>query len=199
MGRYVEVTELKLFVNSQTISDDGVYEEAIDAATQYLDGETKRTFTLADTTEPDPVSTARVYRPDRGSASLFIHDCVSIVSVVENGVTLTANTDYIAEPLNGMLWSGETRPYNELVRYPGCWYTDGPKATVTVTAVWGWASIPDMAKLACKVAAKAYLDARDVRLGLAALSEQGGVSERESKAVRDFIRHYRGAMSIGIA
>lgn len=189
----VNIDELKAFYKTDTSDFDWLYQEAIDAAGRYLKDETARDFTIATT------SSARSYRPERCASYLWIHDCTSITSVVENGVTLVDGTDYVKEPLNGITASGETRPYDRLARYATYWYWDGPKTTVTVTATWGWASLPAGYRMAHFVCAKAYMQSRDISFGLAALSEAGGVGEREAKAVRDFISNYRGHSSWGVA
>ena len=193
MGRYLSVDELKAYGFSTTVGDRIDYASGIDAAEQQIDNMLQRRIELADTL------TARVFRPVPGSTVLWLDDFTTLASIVEDGTTLVENTDFVLEPLNGKTPAGGTRPYDRAVKVSGCWYTDGPKATVTVTAAWGWASIPPGAKEACKVLAKAFLDGRDIKSGIVALSEAGGVSEREAKALRDFVRDYRGARSWGIA
>ena len=193
MGRYLSVDELKNYGFSTTVGDRLDYAGGIEAAEQQIDIMCQRRFELADT------ATARVYRPTPGSTHLWLHDFTTLTSIVEDGVTLVENTDFVLEPLNGKTAAGEPRPYDRAVKVTGAWYTDGPKATVTVTATWGWATIPSGAKEACKILAKAFLDGRDIKSGIVALADTGGVSEREAKAVRDFVRDYRGAGTWGIA
>lgn len=193
MARYgVSVELLKRFHKSETTDNEWLYDEAIEAAAQYLDNECYRRIELAGDT-----ATARSYVPMPYDDALWIHDCTEITSVVENGRTLTANVDYYAHPLNGVTPAGETRPYYKLVRKSLPWFTDGAEPTVVVTAKWGWAAFPPGATFACLVAAKAYVESGDVRFGLAALSEAGGVSEREAKAVRDFVGNY-AARGVGM-
>ena len=63
---------------------------------------------------------------------------------------------YQLEPLNGLDWAGETRPY-EGIRYIGnAWTFDRFRATVAVTADWGWAALPD------QVVRTHYVLAKDV-------------------------------------
>ena len=194
-ARYLNVDKLKRFIRSQSTDDEGLYAEACLAAEQFLDNECQRSFTLAGTS-----ATSRSYRPDSyGAPTLFIHDCTQITAVVENGTTLTANVDYVAEPLNGLSPAGETRPYDRLTRYATQWYSNFNLPTVTVTAKWGWAEYPPGIEFAGLVCAKAYLEARDIRAGLAQFGDVGVAGEREAKAVRDFIREYRGHSSWGIA
>lgn len=195
MGRYVTNDEVRAYVKSDRTVDDLIVSDAIAAAEQFLDTSTGRQLVVAGDT-----ASARAYRPGSVNAThLWIHDCAEITSVVEDGLTLTANTQYVAEPLNGLTAAGEARPYSALARVDRYWYWDGPTPTVTVTARWGWTAIPDMAKTACIVAAKMYLDGRDLRSGLVGAADFGGITEREAKTVRDFISQYRGHGAWGIA
>lgn len=189
----IDVQALKDFHKSTVTYDEWLYAEAIDAAEQYLRDETGRELKLA-----DAVATARVFRPVAGSDVLFIDDAAEITAVTENGATLTANTDYVAEPFNNKI-NGQYRPTDRLIRYGVAWYSDGPKATVSVTAKWGWTSIPPGLTFALYVCAKAYLQSRDVSFGLVAITEQGAAGERDGKAVKDFIDNYRNRGSWGIA
>lgn len=192
----ITVEDLKRYHKSETTEDEWLYQQAIAAAEQYLRDETGREIHAADAT-----ATERVYHPDRWSDTLWIHDCSSITSVVENGATLTSGTDYIAMPLNNKSAAGAYMPTDRLVRYASTWYFDGPKSTVTVNAKWGWttASIPPGLKIALYVCAKAYIQTRKIEFGLVGVSEAGGVGERDAKAVKDFIDNYRGHGSWGIA
>jgi hypothetical protein len=189
MGRYLSNETLKAFTNSTIVADADAYTAAIAAAEQQIDNACQRRFEVASS------ASARTFRPIPGSNVLWLDDFTTLTSLVENGTTLTA-ADFVLEPLNNRTAAGETRPYNRAIRYTGTWYYDGPKPTVTVTAAWGWAAIPPGAIEACKVVAKAFLEGRDIRFGLAGFSEGGGVSEREAK---DFVRDYRAPQSWGLA
>lgn len=192
----ISVEQLKRFHKSETTDDEWLYAMAIDAAEQYLRDETGREIHEADT-----VATARSYRPERGSDVLWIHDCAEITSVVEEGSTLVAGTDYVAEPLNNRSASGAYMPTDRLRRYLASWEYDYQRPTVVVTAKWGWlaASIPVGMQMALYVASKAYLESRDVRQGLVVIENLGVSGERQAKAVWDFINNYRGHGSWGIA
>jgi len=192
-GRYLTEEALQAYAHSTAVSDVAEYTAAILTAEQQLDIACQRRFEVAGN------AAARTYRPHRGSNVLWLDDFVTLTSLVENGVTLVSGTDFVLEPLNNLTAAGETRPYDRAIRYSGNWYTDGPKTTVTVTATFGWAAIPPGAVTACKVLAKAILEGRDIRFGLAGFSEGGGVSEREAKSVRDFVRDYHSHSSWGIA
>jgi|JI10StandDraft_1071094.scaffolds.fasta_scaffold400127_2 hypothetical protein len=184
----ISVDQVKQFVKSDTTYDEWLYAEAIASAESYLRDKTDREW--VEVTGATTAS-ARTFRPRCGETVLNIHDAASITSVVENGVTLTAGTDYVADPLNNLSTSGQWRPSSQLHRYAQAWYTDGPKATVTVTAKWGWSTLPAGITIALCVCAKAYIMERDVAFGLVALGEDGtATGARDAKAVRDFIAEH---------
>lgn len=191
----VSVADVKGYMRSETTYDEPMYEEAIAAVTPYMNAMTGRDWTEV---TASTVATARVFAPEQGSDVLRIDDAAEITSVVENGVTLTAGTDYVARPSNNYS-DGGWRPTKLLVRYAQSWYHDGVKPTVTVTAKWGWSTMPPGSKVAWCVAAKGYLLERDVAFGLAAITESGAAGQREAKAVADFIRQYRSYATWGIA
>lgn len=192
--RYVSYVDFDQYVRSETNVDLALKHQCLDAAVIAVDNALKR---RVEQTASDAVATARTYRPE--GRYVFLDDLSELESVVENGVTLTAGTDFVLEPLNGRSQSGEERPYDCAIRYDRCWYADWPKPTITVTAKWGWPSIPAPIVEMCKIIGKAYVDTRNTSLGIAALTESGAVSARDVKLVTDTIREYRAVRSIGIA
>lgn len=190
MARYVTADELKKFVKSEKGDDLAAYEDALNHAQQFLDDETDMYIAVASGS-----ATAGSFRPATSQSKVLqIVNCVSITSVVENDTTLTDGTDFVAEPIAKPV--GQARPYTRLRRVGGYWYWDNDKTTVTVTADWGWTAVPPGAKTACIMAAKLYLDGRDLKFGLAGLSEFGGVGDRDAKVVTDFIRDYRATWGV---
>lgn len=185
--RYLPVATFKQWWKSEISADDTLIEAAINAAETAIDNALKRRLIVASGTP-----SARLYRPDHSAAQiLYIDDATSITSVVENGTTLTSGTHYVAEPLNGIGSSGEAMPYYRLLRYGSYWWHDGVKTTVTVTADWGWSAIPPEVVESCKIIASDMLSNRDMRNGLVAITEAGGVGSRENLTVRSMVRTYR--------
>ena len=101
----------------------------------------------------------RRYAPRAAKQDLVrIHDCVAVTSVTNDGEVIpvwsSAAGGYQLEPINGLDWSGEVRPF-ESIRYINKWWKfDGFRQTVAVTADWGWASIPEQVIRAHYVIAK---------------------------------------------
>jgi hypothetical protein len=194
MGRYVAVSELKDWARSEIpTADDAWITAALTAAELTLDTACGRKFVVATT------STARVFTPAECSSVLRIHDCTSVTTVVEDGTTLSS-TGWQLEPLNGLSWSGEARPYDQIRLLDGdWWYTDFQRATISVTAAWGWAAIPAPVVEACKILAKDVLSQRDVRFGLVAVTDAAGIAARMNPLVRQTIEDYRRVESFGVA
>ncbi len=198
--RYVTVQTLKDYCRNEIpVADDTFYEAAINTAEMIVDNACSRKFIVAELV----TSTARSYMPSDGNL-LLIDDAAAIVSVVDNGVTLTSGTDYQAEPLNALSDAGEATPYYVLRRlgyYYQHWYNQFSvpgAATIVVTARWGWTAIPSMIVESCKIIAKDVLLQRDTTgFGLVTVTEAGGVGTRENWIVRKAIQAYGHPNSVG--
>ncbi len=192
--RYLPVATFRQWWKSETNVDDELIEAAINAAETAIDNALQRRMVVA-----SGVDAERVYRPQLNSPILLIHDCVTVTSIVENGTTLTEGTHFVLDPLNNLNAAGETVPYHRALRYGQNWYTDGPKATVTVDADWGWAAIPYEVVESCKIIAADMISNRDMRNGLVAITEVGGVGSRENTTVRNMIAKYRAPAAFVVA
>jgi len=195
MPRYLSVLELKDYARSEIpTADDAFIEAACDSAENFMDQACARRFVVATS------ATARVFMPLSGGL-LRIHDCTTVTLVVNDGTTLTA-ADYQLEPLNGLTWAGESRPYDQIRLTSGTtWDRDSyGEATISVTATWGWVAIPARVKQAALIVAKEIIANRDeVKFGLVGFSDVGGVSPRSNPIVTETINHYRRVEAIGIA
>lgn len=110
-------------------------------------------------------SSVRYYAPRSRTDVIRIHDAVSVTSVTNDGQALSVasstTSGYQLEPLNGIDWTGEARPY-ESIRYINHeWKFDGYRATVAVTGSWGWVAIPEQVKRGALVLAKDVWTYRD--------------------------------------
>jgi hypothetical protein len=191
MPRYLTVEQVKAYHRNEIpTADDDFIESACDAAEMFLDASCARRFEVAGT------AAARVFTPD-DLCVLRIHDCTSVTSITNNG---SAVTDYQLEPLNGLTWSGETVPYDQVRLLSGFWWMYQREATVSVTATWGWSAIPARITQAALIIAKEIIVNRDeVKLGLVGFSDVGGVVARTNPIVAETIAHYRRVESFGIA
>jgi hypothetical protein len=190
----VDVAEWRLWSGNPTTPDSSLVTAALSSATTAIRGALARAIVLAGET-----ATARVYAP-RGTGSLLsIHDAAAVTTVVDNGTTLTLGTDYQLEPLNGITRDGEYSPYTHLRRLSGWWTHDNDKATVTVTARWGWTTVPDRFDEAVKVLTSDILGAAETRNGIIAFADYGAVRARENPTVALLLNGLHRAESIGFA
>jgi hypothetical protein len=187
--RHVTVEDYKAWSRIQTWDNDFEVESAIVTAEQSLDDALGRRLIEAGDT-----ATSRVFVPC-DELVLLIDDAAEITSITNAGATITS---YQLEPLNGLSAGGEQVPYDLVRLTAGCWYRDGGRATVTVTARWGWPALPAGLGDVVKIATKAVLDGRNVRLGIADLTAGGAVTERDAALVRNFVRDHRGHRSFGV-
>lgn len=192
--RYLTAELVQAYCRNEITTDDYEWMQiAGDSAEAFIDDALKRRIEVAGVS-----ASARVYRPNT-CERLRVHDCTEITSVSNYGAVVPEES-YELLPLNGITWAGEPRPYEEIVLTSGSWVELGPRATVTVTAKWGWAEIPQRILQAALVVAKEYVINRDeVKLGLVGFSDVGGVVARTNPIVRDVIKDYRRVEAIGIA
>lgn len=194
---WLPVEIFRQWAHDDVPDDDNLVDQAIAAGQQLLEKEAGRTLTPASGT-----SSARSFRPDGYTDLLWINDCDSITSIVENGVTLVAGTDYQAEPLNQIdSDTGDYRPYDRLRRLNAAWYRNGHQATVVATCDWGWASasIPPIVVEATQVLAKDWLGHRIVNLGVVGSTADGfSIGIRQSPTVRRAVNTIKHPLKWGI-
>lgn len=196
--RYLPVATFKQWWKDDTSADDSLVEAAINAAETAIDNALGRKMIVV--TSGAPGLTARMYAP-RHRDVVFIHDCTEVSAVSDNGATVTS-AEYQLEPLNGLSDAGESMPYTAIRRLTGWWSRDfqNPnKATLSITARYGWATIPYEVIESCKIVTADMLSNRDMRNGLVAITEAGGVGSRENMTVRNMVARYRSQRSWGIA
>lgn len=190
---WLTIEDLKAYCRNEIPTDeDEHFDEAIDSAVSAVGGEINRPLVVASASP-----SSRVFRPNRCRRLLLIDDCVAVSSIVENGATLTVSTDYALEPLNGLDARGETVPYSQVRRFSTDWYTDDDKATVSISARWGWLAIPTQLVTATKIVAKDVLMNRDVKFGIVAVTDAAVFSARSNPTVRTAVDRYHLAKAIG--
>jgi hypothetical protein len=180
----VERADLKVFLRNELPSvDDPIIDMARDTAELLVKSTTGRTWTVAG------APTVKSFRPRQRSRRLMIPDAATITSVVENGTTLVAGTDYVSEPLNGETVSGEARPTEWLTRIDCDWYTYDLRTTVTVTAGWGWTAIPTDLVEAIYLLTKDVVQHRESQFGgVAGFTDVAAVRIRNAPLL-DLIEH----------
>jgi hypothetical protein len=177
---------------ASTVPTDAVIQAAIDAAELNINSYASRKFVVAGS------ATARTYAPD-DACVLRIHDCTTVTAVTNDGAAVTAGTSgYQAEPFT-VTWAGEQFPYDQLRLLAGYWVRDRGRATVSVTATWGWAALPTAYTEASKILAADILDQKDIRNGVVGFTEYAAVRVRTNPVVRSLLTPYRRVEAFGIA
>lgn len=195
MADFPTTEEIKYYVNDKTATANyALVESARYAAIAELNNGCQRQFVVASG------SSTRLFVP--ASCELVrIHDCTAVSAVTNRGVSVSGSA-YQLEPVNALSITGETIPYEQIRLLSQSWdfgTSNAAEATVSVTATWGWSSIPYPIIEACKIIAKDILSNRDVRFGLVAVTDVAGVSARTNPIVAAAINTYRRAEAFGIA
>lgn len=153
--------------------------------------------------------TARVFRPRDQLVCVVddFHDTTNLVVKTDDDetgtyeTTWTVTTDYILEPLNGRQY-GQTWSYNRVVAVGDRRFTCSDRATVQLTAAWGWATPPDAVVQAALIQAARIFKRRTSPEGvLGGFGEFGAVrvSARMDPDVALLLQPYRRTSAIGIA
>lgn len=151
--------------------DDTLLELVIEAASRQIEQYTERIFTASTAT--------RVFAPD-DNFLVQIDDLQSLTTLKTsqnlNGtydVTWGAN-DYQLEPLNQVSGGMSGVPYTQIRAIGDYWFpTGGHEATVQVTGVWGWSSVPTAIRQACILQSARYYKRADAPMGVAGFDALG--------------------------
>jgi hypothetical protein len=190
---YPDLAEFKArFAIPDTI-DDNLIRKAIRSASRAADKYCGRRF------YPDTTATARVYRPDTiGRAD--VDDFHTITGLViktdddDDGVyeTTWAAGDYVLEPFNGIVDGESGWPFSKIrsvgTRYFGTW---SRRATLQVTAKWGWAASPPDVTEASLLMAGELFKLKDAPFGIAGVGDFGVVRVRQSPHIARLLDPYR--------
>jgi hypothetical protein len=172
MTLYVSVDEVRAALRDTVTANVTEIEAATLAACSSIDAHCNRTFGLVSVASP------RVFIPPSADV-MFVDDIADTTNlvIVDSGATLPAAAYQleIAPGIPGPISvSGRTMPYMCVRRLSSRWVADADKeATVTITARWGWLTVPEEVKLAAKLLAKDYFEARDTRFGVANVGDFG--------------------------
>lgn len=164
---YVTSADLKGDLRITDNGDDAQVARAITAASRAVDRATNRQFGLVDAAED------RIYPASwrRGRWLVKIDDLMT-----ETGFTVTTVdgtvTAYRLHPVNA---AAEGRPWTRLVIDPASPVqpTGEPYEEITVTAKFGWATVPDTVKEATLLQASRFFKRRDAPFGVAGSPDQG--------------------------
>jgi len=149
---YCSLADVKAALRVTDTVDDTLLEISIEAASREIDGFCERVFTSSTAT--------RIYRPT-DVFSVDVDDLQSITTLKTDsdgdGVfdVTWETTDYQLNPLNGIA-GGISTPYTQ-VRAIGEYLfpiyeprnVNAKEASIQITGVWGWPSVPTAVRQAC--------------------------------------------------
>lgn len=161
---YSTLAQVKAALRITDNVDDTLLEMAIESASRAIDQYTNRIFYNAGTA-------VRYYAPS-DDFNVDIDDIISLTTLATMSAddqvydTTWTSTDYQLEPLNGYA-DGITQPYNH-IRAVGdyTFLTLGGEATIKVTGVWGWNSIPIQVTQATVIQSSRIFKRLDSPLGI---------------------------------
>jgi hypothetical protein len=175
----VDRDEFREFIGSQNVGDYDLQVAALAGAEYAVQQLCRRAFVVAGDT-----ATPRTFRPTNCHL-LSVDDIATDDGLVvsNDGETIDAD-DLQLEPLNGIDVTGLAVPYTLIRLLDGAFVVDRRRrATVTVTAKWGWQAIPDAVAEACRILGKDLWHHRDTRFGVAGWGEFGVVRIRQNPTV----------------
>lgn len=197
---YATLEQLKGYVGPiNDVVDDDELTDALKSTSRGIENICNRQFNDAVT------PSARLYAPDRGH--LLRPDDFSTADglVIEtddniDGTFPTAwtSTDFELAPLNGVV-DGETGwPFWKIYSIGSRTFPlSGYRATVRVTARWGWATVPAPVKQACLIVASETFKLKDAPFGVAGFGEFGAVRVRNNPIAMSKLEPYiRDPLSI---
>ena len=173
---YATLADVKAALRITDNVDDSLLEISIEAASREIDGWCERVFTGSTAT--------RIYRPT-DVFSVDVDDLQSITTLKTDsdgsGVfdVTWETTDYQLNPLNGIA-GGITTPYTQ-VRAIGEYLfpiyeprnVNSNEASIQITGVWGWPSIPTAVKQACIILSMRQFKRYDSPTGVMGFGDLG--------------------------
>ena len=170
VAQYVAPTELAAFLRIEDDGEDAYLEGFIQAATSAIDAHCGRSFAGADTSETARTFAARWadlidVDPMANTTGLAI-----AVDTSGDGIfnQAWASTDYQLEPLNQRRAGLTNHPYTRIRAIESKTFPVGRRATVEVTARWGWATVPDAVTQAAMMHAGRLHERRNMPAGIIA-------------------------------
>jgi len=173
---YATLSDVKAALRITDTVDDSLLEIRIEAASREIDGWCERVFTSSTAT--------RIYRPT-DVFTVDVDDLQSITTLKTDsdgsGVfdVTWESTDYQLNPLNGLA-GGISTPYTQ-VRAIGQYLfpiyeprnVNSNEASIQITGVWGWASIPTAVKQACIILSMRQFKRYDSPTGVMGFGDLG--------------------------
>lgn len=195
---YITLSELKSYMGLE-VSDDAELSDAIDWACRSINAHCHRQFNSAG------AASARVFRP-LNPRTCFVDDFHTTSGLVVESASGTdgvydvtwASIDYELLPLNGVRHGEPGWPFWTIAAVGGELFVPDARATVRVTANWGWAEVPRPVRQACFILAAENYQLRKQRLGIAGSDAFGQIVRLRDNgiAVRKLAPFVRGKVTV---
>jgi len=189
---YATLPQLKSYLKIADTSDDDELDDALMSATKGIDDYCGRQF------NKDTAATARTYTPVRAGLALVddFHTTTGLIiqtDIDDDGTFDTTWTaaDYQLEPLNGVRHGVAGWPFWKIRAIESLTFPAGPRATLQVTAQWGWAAVPAQVHQACLILAAETFKLKDAPFGVAGFGDFGAVRVRDNPMAKAKLIPYR--------
>ncbi|MFJ9413045.1 phage head-tail connector protein [Streptomyces sp. NPDC101227] len=189
---YATLAELKARFGITDTNDDTALTNALAAASRGIEKYCRRQFNDAG------AASSRVYNPTASNLALVddFHTTTGLIvetDTDDDGLfdTTWVNSEYQLEPLNGVRDGLSGWPYWKIravdtVRFPNL-----SRASLRVTARWGWAAVPAPIKESCLALAEETFKLKDAPFGVAGMGEFGVVRIQDNRRVVTMLAPYR--------
>lgn len=177
---YITLAEIKVYLGlDETVTrHDDLLNSAIDSVSRESEQICSRQFNKDDTAS---VRTFTATYNDTVDVDDFWTADDLVITVAGKEIT-----DYTLYPRNGVVSGQSGWPFYR-IGHPGV----RKNTDVTVTAKWGWASVPEPVKQACLMVAAQTFMAKDAPFGVAGMDEYGTVRMRDNRMAAAKLARYR--------
>lgn len=189
---YISVEELKERLRITDAFDDTTLTVAVKAATDGINHHCRRQFqqaTTASSRKARSVSSELTIVPD-----FYTTEGLVVASDSDgDGVfeTVWDALDYELEPLDGVVDGVEGFPYWKIRAVGSQSFPLHRRASVQVTAKWGWAAVPDGVVSAAYIIAEDVARLKDTAFGVGGYSEYGRIRARENPHAATQLKPFR--------
>jgi hypothetical protein len=189
-ANYATLAQLKERLTTTTDVHNDRMTAALTAASRGIEKFCGRQFNTAASV------TARKFRPTSHGMCL-VDDFQSLTSLktddsnVGTFATTWSATDYELEPLNGVVDGEAGWPYWRIKSVYAKPFYCYPRATVELTALWGWAAVPAAVNEACLIAATELVKLKDTPFGIGGYGDFGIVRVRDNPFTARILNPYR--------
>jgi hypothetical protein len=185
---YATLAQLKdrLGIGVSDTTDDLTLNDALSGASSGIEACCNRQFNDAGT------ESARVFYPisSRIVRTNDFQSTAGLVVATDPGEDATyeiigTSASFELKPLNGVVHGQAGWPYNKIVAVgrTGFYFPCTGRASVKVTARWGWAAVPSPIKLATLILAEDLAKLKDLPFGSGGYGEWGRIKARENPNV----------------